>query len=177
MEAQLSRRDFIAGLTVAGMTGGALGGQLFVNEAGANPGPAAAPFPSLDHPRFMRRAIEQAKKVPHVPFGAVIVRGTTGEEVGAGYNRFGENPTFHGELEAINRCAAEHPGVDWSQLVLYTTAEPCPMCQAAVEWAGIAMTVYGSSVPFLRKLGWWCIDIRAEEVIRRTPFRRTAILG
>jgi len=61
--------------------------------------------------------------------------------------------------------------------VLYTTAEPCPVCQSAVEWAGIPWVVYGSSIPFLQGLGWWQIDIRAGEVARRTPFRRTAVLG
>jgi tRNA(Arg) A34 adenosine deaminase TadA len=51
------------------------------------------------------------------------------------------------------------------------------MCQSAIEWAGIPLVVYGSSVPFLQNLGWWQIDIRAEEVVRRTPFRRTTVLG
>jgi tRNA(Arg) A34 adenosine deaminase TadA len=134
-------------------------------------------FPNLDHPRYMRLAIEQARKVPDLPFGAVIVDGTSGEVVARGYNRSKECPTFHGEIDAINRCAAEHPGIDWSKLALYTTAEPCPMCQGAIEWAGIALTVYGTSIPFLVSLGWWQTDIRADEVIRRTPFRKTAIIG
>jgi tRNA(adenine34) deaminase len=53
-------------------------------------------------------------------------------------------------------------------LDLYTTAEPCAMCQSAVEWAGIPIVYYGTSIPYLRKLGWHQIDIRAEEVVRRT---------
>ena len=67
-----------------------------------------------------------------MPFGAVIVDSTTGDVVARGHNRSKENPTFHGEIDAINRCAAEHPGIDWSKLVTYTTAEPCPMCQSAM---------------------------------------------
>ena len=81
------------------------------------------------------------------------------------------------EIDVINRLAADQPQVDWGSLVLYTTAEPCPMCQSAVEWAGIPWVVYGSSIPYLQGLGWWQIDIRADEVARRTPFRRTAVLG
>lgn len=174
---RLSRRDFVRGLTIAGIAGAVLDQQLVASEVAVSSASVSHPFPGLDHARFMRGAIEQAKKVPRVPFGAVIVRGSTGEEAAAGYNRSGVNPVFHGEIEAINNCAAQHPGIDWPQLVLYTTAEPCPMCQAAIEWTGIAMTVYGSSVPFLKKLGWDCIEIRAREVIRRTPFRHTALLG
>jgi tRNA(Arg) A34 adenosine deaminase TadA len=175
------RRTFLGGLTLGGIVGaaGGLFGEYLLTWRPPAPAPPSAvnPFPALDHARFMRRAIEEAKKVPALPFGAVIVHGTTGEEVAAGHNRSADSPTYHGEIDVINRCAAEHRGIDWSQLVLYTTAEPCPMCQAAIEWAGMPLIVYGSSIPFLQQLGWWQIDIRAEEVIQRTPFRRTAILG
>jgi tRNA(Arg) A34 adenosine deaminase TadA len=131
----------------------------------------------LDHEHFMRLAIAEARKVPDLPFGAVIVDGPSGQVVAAGHNRSLECPTFHGEIDAIQRCAAEHPGIDWMHLALYTTAESCPMCQAAILWAGIGLTVFGTSIPYLKEVGWWQIDIRAEEVIRRTPFRHCALLG
>jgi len=51
------------------------------------------------------------------------------------------------------------------------------MCQSAVLWAGIGAVVFGSSIPFLIKLGWWQINIRAEEVIKRTPFRHCTLIG
>jgi tRNA(Arg) A34 adenosine deaminase TadA len=137
----------------------------------------AAPFPELDHAAFMRRAIAQAREVPHLPFGAVLVRTATGEVLAEGHNRSAASPTLHGEIDVINRLAAGQPGVDWGSLVLYTTAGPCPMCQSAVAWAGIPWVAYGSSIPFLQGLGWRQIDIRAGEVARRTPFRRTGVLG
>jgi tRNA(Arg) A34 adenosine deaminase TadA len=149
---------------------------------GAGPFPqapevAAPPFPELDHATFMRRAIAQAQEVPLLPFGAVLVRKATGEILAEGHNRSAANPTFHGEMDVINRLAADQAKVEWDSLVLYTTAEPCPMCQSAIEWAGIPWVVYGSSIPFLQGLGWWQINIRADEVAQRTPFRRTAVLG
>src|SRR5262249_44920280 len=110
-------------------------------------------------------------------FGAVLVRWATGDTLAEGHNRSAASPTFHGEIDVINRLAADQPGVDWASLVLYTTAEPCPMCQSAIEWAGIPWVVYGSSIPLLQGLGWWQIDIRAAEVAQRTSFRRTALLG
>lgn len=82
----------------------------------------------LDHERYMRRAIELAGNVPDLPFGAVIVDGSTGQIVAEGWNRSSVNPTWHGEIDAINRLAESRSEFDGSQLVLYTTAEPCPMC-------------------------------------------------
>ena len=125
----------------------------------------------------MGEAIARAMKVPQRPFGAVIVLAEKAEIVAEGFNRWEINPTYHGELDAINRCAQVNPRVDWSGLVLYTTAEPCSMCQSAVIWAGIGMVVFGSSIPFLTSQGWRQPDIRAEEVIRRTPFGHCALLG
>lgn len=126
---------------------------------------------------YMRLAILMAQNVPQYPFGAVIVRRSTGKVLAQGFNRSSRNPTLHGEIDVINRCADAHAPVDWTTLDLYTTAEPCPMCQSAIEWAGIATVYFGTSIPFLQQHGWRQIDIRAEEVARRTPFRQTKVIG
>lgn len=181
------RRAFLVGAAV-GAAGGALGGPLAMSllfprtehkaQSSSQPErPSDASGFELDHDRFMRLAIEQAKNEPRFPFGAVIVDAKTRSVVAEGYNQGRQSPTFHGEIVTINRCAARPGDIDWERLALYTTAEPCPMCQSAIEWAGIPLVVYGTSIPFLKSLGWWQIDIRAEEVIERTPFRRTAVLG
>jgi tRNA(Arg) A34 adenosine deaminase TadA len=134
-------------------------------------------FQNLNHDRFMHEAIVCAKQVPSRPFGAVIVVAERAEIVARGFNRSDVSPTFHGEIDVINRCAENHPKIQWNGLVLYTTAEPCPMCQSAINWAGISMVVFGSSIPFLKSLGWNQIDIRAEEVARRAPFHTCEIMG
>ncbi|WP_442498403.1 nucleoside deaminase [Methylobacter sp. sgz302048] len=126
---------------------------------------------------YMRRAIELALQVPEFPFGAVIVRRTTGEIVAEGFNQSALNPAWHGEMVAINHCAQSHPSADWSEFDLYTTAEPCPMCQSAIEWAGIGTVYYGTSIPYLQNRNWWQIDIRAEEIVARTPFRNSRVVG
>jgi tRNA(Arg) A34 adenosine deaminase TadA len=82
----------------------------------------------LNKEDYMRRAIELALQIPEFPFGAVIVRRATGEIVAEGFNQSVLNPTWHGEMVAINHCAQSHPSADWREFDLYTTAEPCPMC-------------------------------------------------
>ena len=124
----------------------------------------------------MRRAIRLAGNVPKYPFGAVLVDQEKGI-VSEGWNRSVQNPTWHGEMDAINKCTASHAGIDWTRLTLYTTAEPCAMCQGAVAWTGIGRVVFGSSIPFLKTLNWWAIDIRAQELARRSSFRQCTVVG
>ena len=129
-----------------------------------------------DDESYMRRAIRLAGNNRKYPFAAVLVD----EEkrvVGEGWNRSVHNPTWHGEMDAINKCAAAHPKIDWTRLTLYTTAEPCAMCQGAVAWAGIKRVVFGSSIPFLKSLDWWAIDIRAAELARLAAFRKCTVVG
>lgn len=131
-----------------------------------------------DDEYYMRRALELARaQLPSVPFTAVIVDQPTGKVVAQGANHSEDNPLWHGETDAIHRCGNEHPGINWSQLTLYTTGEPCAMCQGAICWAGISRLVYGSSISFFQSLGWKFIDIRAEEVAHRTPFNKCEVIG
>ncbi len=131
----------------------------------------------MNNEDYMRRAIELALQVPEFPFGAVIVRRSSGEIIAEGFNQSAISPTLHGEMVAINQCAILHHPGDWRELDLYTTAEPCPMCQSAIEWAGIETVYYGTSIPYLQKHNWWQINIRATDVIAQTSFRNSRIIG
>jgi tRNA(Arg) A34 adenosine deaminase TadA len=132
---------------------------------------------SLNHETFMRRAIELAANVPRLPFGAVIVDRTAGKIVAEGWNQSSLNPTWHGEIDAINGLAKQGPDFEGRNLVLYTTAEPCPMCQGAILWSGIETVVFGTSIRVLQSQGWRQIDILAEEVVRRSPSWHCMIIG
>ena len=131
----------------------------------------------LDHERYMRRAIKLAGNVPELPFAAVIVDQDTGKILSEGWNKSSINPIWHGEIDAINHMV--EVGCNWkvTALALYTTAEPCPMCQGAIHWTGIDMVVFGSSIRFLQQLGWKQIDILAQEVVQRTPFSKCTLIG
>ena len=126
---------------------------------------------------YMQIAIELAKSNPKAPFAALIVDNKTGEILSKGLNDSKVNPTFHGEMVAINNCAKEHPQVDWSQVTLYTTAEPCSMCQSAAVWAKISRVVFATSFDYLISHGWNQINIRASEVNKRSPFYHGTITG
>ena len=129
------------------------------------------------HDAFMARAIAVAHRNPKAPFGTVIVDRTTGQVVAEGINHADENPIWHGEMDALRQLGGPGPvgrGVD---LVLYTTAEPCPMCQAAILWSGIGEVVYGTSIPTLIDLGWPQIVVRADEIAGRANFAACDLIG
>ena len=68
------------------------------------------------HEVFMRRAIELARGNPGAPFAAILVERDSGAIVAEEINRHTENPTWHGEMDVINRCAARERAVDWARL-------------------------------------------------------------
>ncbi len=106
----------------------------------------------------MRRAIEVARGNPDAPFDRVIIDRETGEIVAEGLNDAQNNPFLHGKTAATMNLAKARPDADRTRLVLYTTAEPCPMCAGAILWAGIPRVVFGASVETLKKLGRPQID-------------------
>lgn len=124
------------------------------------------------HAAHMRTAIEQARRAPRRPFGAVIVDRTRNQLLAAAVNTTDESPILHGETAAIDRCARGHPGVRWPEATLYTTAEPCPMCAAAIAWTRIGEVVVGTDIETLVGLGMDQIPIACADVLRAAPFYR-----
>lgn len=107
---------------------------------------------------FMKEAITESAKNLETghggPFGAVIVK--DGVIVGRGHNEVIKNndPTCHGEMQAI-RDACKHLGTyDLSGCELYTSAEPCPMCLSAIIWANIKTVYYGNSAKDAAAIGF-----------------------
>jgi tRNA(Arg) A34 adenosine deaminase TadA len=164
----ISKRTLLAGLV----------GLICV--PGAKPARAALPPVSMErHEQAMRRAIEQGKKNPFYPFGAVITEATTGAVVAEGVNDARSNPTLHGEIVCINDYVARHGNKDWGSKILYTTCEPCPMCITALIWAKIGGVVFASSAlsPALVSSIGEPIRISAQDVINAETYHKPMLLG
>jgi tRNA(Arg) A34 adenosine deaminase TadA len=147
--------------------------------------PAAAASPRFDlsaippyvHEQAMRLAIAEARGNPAFPFGAVILRTADRHVLATGVNKGAANPTFHGEIVAINDYVARNGNRGWDEAILYTTGEPCPMCMSAMVWAAIGGVVWGTSIEQLRQFGINQISIPATAVIGASPFYHGEILG
>ncbi|MDP6688513.1 MAG: nucleoside deaminase [Alphaproteobacteria bacterium] len=101
------------------------------------------------HEKFMARAIEIAAEsidMPGtLPYGAVIVQ--DGEIIGEGLNRATalNDPTSHGEVEAIRDACARLSVTSLKGADLYTSGEPCSMCVAIMYQVGIARLFYAGA--------------------------------
>jgi tRNA(Arg) A34 adenosine deaminase TadA len=129
------------------------------------------------HEQAMRLAIEQGKRNAFYPFGAVITRADSGAVMGAGVNNTRANPILHGEIACMNDYVARNGSTGWDACVLYTTAEPCPMCMSALAWAGIGGVVFGTSIASLKRFDIDQIDITSRAVINAAPFFTGSLLG
>lgn len=128
------------------------------------------------HEGFMRLALAQAERNPNRPFGAVIVERRSGAVLAQAVNAVEVSPLLHGETAAIDACARAHRGVDWPALSLYTTAEPCPMCAAAIAWTRIGEVIVGSDTPTLAGLGIDQLHLACTDVLASAPFYRGRVI-
>jgi tRNA(Arg) A34 adenosine deaminase TadA len=137
----LTRREWIGGaIRIAG-------GALAVADPALSPAGAATPV--AERPRFMARALEMRRiaiERGDQAFGAVIVR--DGQVVGEGISAVltTPDPTAHGEVQAIRDAARRLGAARLEGCELYTTFRPCPMCETAAYWAGIARIFHGEAI-------------------------------
>ncbi len=101
---------------------------------------------------YMRKALELAElaaRQGEVPVGAIVVKRSTGEIVGRGFNRreYGRSPLTHAEIVAIDQASRKLGGWRLVDCELYVTLEPCPMCAGAIINSRIQRVVFGAADP------------------------------
>jgi tRNA(Arg) A34 adenosine deaminase TadA len=115
-------------------------------------------MPGKANPEFLRRAIslatENVVSRRGGPFGAVIVRDSKIVGEGANTVTATNDPTAHGEVNAIRAAARALGTFTLAGCELYTSCEPCPMCLAAAYWARIDAIYYGASAADAARAGF-----------------------
>ena len=87
---------------------------------------------------YMKKALELAEiaaEQGEVPVGAIVVKRSSGEIIGRGFNRreYGRSPLTHAELVAIEEASRNLGGWRLMGCELFVTLEPCPMCTGAYD--------------------------------------------
>ena len=133
---------------------------------------------ALDHDYFMGIAIEESEKSMaegNIPVGSVIVR--EGEIIGQGRNNANtrQDPTSHGETEAIWDACKRLGSADLSGSTLYTALEPCPMCLWSMVNAKIETLVMGGRLKDLNAANYG--DYTVENLLAMAGRKMNIITG
>jgi guanine deaminase len=113
------------------------------------------PAPNL---ALLRRAIELSRIHSSAgeggPFGAVIAMGDV--VVAEGWNLVTStcDPTAHAEIVTIRRAAAARGDIALHGCSIYVSAEPCPMCLAAIHWARIEAIYFAAGRDDVAEVGF-----------------------
>ena len=122
-----------------------------------------------DDEQYMRMAIEKAREgiaADQSPFGACIV--SAGRVLACEHNLVWRttDATAHAEVTAIRAACRTVGGVKLARATIYSTTEPCPMCFAAIHWAGIDRIVYGASIADAERAGFGELAISNSDMKR-----------
>ncbi|EHN08761.1 tRNA-specific adenosine-34 deaminase [Patulibacter medicamentivorans] len=128
--------------------------------------------PPLDHERWMREAIAEARIAEQhgdVPIGAVVVA-DDGTVLGRGRNERerDEDPTAHAEILALRAAAAALGSWRVHDATLYVTLEPCAMCAGAIVLSRVPRVVYGCTDPKAGACGS-VLDVTGEPRLNHRP--------
>jgi guanine deaminase len=128
----------------------------------------------------MRRAIREARRnlrrPDGGPFGACVAKGGRVIAVARNTVLARRDPTCHAEVNAIRLAARKLGTHDLSGCRIFSTTEPCPMCFAAVHWAGLDEVVYGTRIADVARLGFRELRI-SNRTLRRLGGGEVRIVG
>ena len=99
------------------------------------------------HEKYMRLALEEARKALYAgefPVGCVLVHEdhvvAAGGRENSGVNG---NEFDHAEIVALRRLLETDPALDFGEVAVYSTLEPCLMCFTTLILNGFRTIVYG----------------------------------
>jgi len=132
----------------------------------------------IPNSQFMRLAIQEAlaaRDAGDYAIGAVVVQDDLVLASSGNRVKLDADPTQHAEIAAIRAACSGQSSRHITGAVLYTTAEPCPMCASAAIWSRMAGIVSGSTISdmaeFRKKFGnpewtWRTVDVAAKAILK-----------
>lgn len=89
------------------------------------------------------------------PFGCIITDSSF-NEISNGNNMVTKlnDPTAHAEIVAIRKACQKLNTFDLSNVKLFSSCEPCPMCLSAIYWSKIKQVYYANTRKDARDAGF-----------------------
>ncbi len=100
--------------------------------------------PTQEHMQLALDAAYQSKANGDYGHGSVVVK--DGKVIATGYEtlKSANDPVNgHAEIDAIRKACQALQSPYLEGCILYSTAEPCPMCMSACIWAKVDTVAYG----------------------------------
>jgi tRNA(adenine34) deaminase len=97
--------------------------------------------------RWMEHAIaaaREAESAGEVPIGCCVVSGNTLLVVAGNRTIRDNDPTAHAEIIALREAACAIGNYRLTNVTVYSTIEPCPMCAGGLIQARVRRLVYGA---------------------------------
>src|SRR3989442_14588582 len=97
--------------------------------------------------QWMRQALaaaHEAQQRDEVPVGTCIVSGAGLLAVAGNRTRSDRDPTAHAEIVALREAARKIDNYRLTNVVVYSTIEPCAMCAGALIQARVGRLVFGT---------------------------------
>jgi len=104
--------------------------------------------------RAIQLATENVTSGAGGPFAALIVRDGLIVAEAANSVTATNDPTAHGEVNAIRAACKALGAFTLAGCALYTSCQPCPMCLAAAYWARIDAIFYGAGAADAARAGF-----------------------
>ncbi|WP_266075824.1 nucleoside deaminase [Haladaptatus caseinilyticus] len=105
-------------------------------------------FDSLDHEKYVQRAIDLARKAGERGdghYGSILVRDDDIVLEETNRENTEDDIALHPELTLARRAERELPPDARAETVMYTSTEPCPMCAGGIVISGLGAVVYSVS--------------------------------
>lgn len=120
---------------------------------------------------LMRTALQVARDgiaAGQSPFAAVVAD-PAGRIIAAAHNRvrLDVDATAHAEVAAIRDACCSLRGIRLTGHVIVTTCEPCPMCAAAIHWAGLDLVAFGARIADAQSAGFRELAVPIEDLYAR----------
>ena len=129
----------------------------------------------IDPEQLRRLAIDAARRGMEngqSPFGCAI--SLDGEVIAVSHNTMKADTdiTAHAEMNALRAACKAVGKVKLAGAIVAATCEPCPMCAAALQWAGVSKIYFGATVTDADNAGFTQLRDSSGELIENEAIQR-----